>query len=391
MKPTLIKFLHWAFFASILVLIVNCHSTNEQGEPQNSSPAIPPTFATVLETRSPLGRVTGKLSSLGKPAACVPDGSHTASITYAESMDSYALLIWRDGVIEQECYFKEHGSSLRPESASMHKSVLGLLIVAAISDGYIKSVDDFASKYLPEWKDDERSDIRIRDLLTMSSGLRSLSSEGGLNSESSQFFMNGPAARAKILSLRLVDKPGTVFRYANTDSQLLGLILERAVDKSYEQYLSERLWQPLGADDAFVWHNEPQGFARTYSALHARARDWLRLGLLVKDYGLHNQQQIIPKALVSQMTSSSATNAGYGWQIWLGKDAQEKRYYNAERVGLAVTQSAPYSIKDLVFFDGFGGQRVYISRDENLVIVRLGDVRMDWDDAILPNLAIRAP
>lgn len=90
------------------------------------------------------------------------------------------------------------------------------------------------------------------------------------------------------------------------------------------------------------------------------------------------------------MTRASRTNANYGWQIWRGHTFERKRYYNDAKTGFEVLASAPFKLDDILYFDGFGGQRVYISKSEDLVIVRTGDVKMDWDDSALPNLVVDA-
>ena len=122
----------------------------------------------------------------------------------------------------------------------------------------------------------------------------------------------------------------------------------------------------------------------------ARPRDWLQLGLLWKDQGVSDGQQIIHPDIIDQATSPSERNPNYGWQIWRGETYEPKRYYNEDQTGIGIPASAPYGVDDLIFFDGFGGQRVYISKKEDLVIVRMGDARMDWDDAVLPNLVLEA-
>ena len=150
-----------------------------------------------------------------------------------------------------------------------------------------------------------------------------------------------------------------------------------------EMCIRDRLWAPLGAEDASVWLYEEDGFPRGHTALLARPRDWLRLGLLIKDQGKFEGEQLIPEALMEAATTPSAANANYGWQIWLGNEYQDMRFYNDAKIGPSVLASEPYAADDIVFFDGFGGQRVYTSRSENLVIVRLGALRFDWDDARL--------
>lgn len=347
-----------------------------------------PDYATAMERHKPLGKVSGDW----RPGFQAGDGAtkYEDALRYAADMQSYSLLIWRDGALELEHYFPPHTPDLRPESASMHKSVVGLLTAAAIADGHITSADDRVGDYIPEWDNDERGDIKIRNVLTMSSGLEPLSSEGGLTSEAYKYIYDGQDARTTTLGRPFKGEPGEEYHYMGVVSQLLVIILESATGQSYIDYFSERLWKPIGADDAYVWLNEEDGFPRGYSALLARASDWLRLGLLIKDEGVFDGQEIIPASLVNEATSSSTANPNYGWQIWLGVEHDEQRFYNDAKTGLNVLASEPFLVDDIIYFDGFGGQRVYISRSEDLVIVRQGEMRFDWDDAMLPNLVIKA-
>lgn len=347
-------------------------------------------LATVIERREPLGVVSGDLRSLGARAASEGEQFAQAKM-YAEKMGSYALLIWKDGSLKTEHYFEPYSMDLRAESASMHKSVVGMLVAAAIADGYIESVEDRSGNYIDSWDDDPRGDITIRNLLTMSSGLKPMSFEGGAEAEARRYVFDGEAARAATLAIGMSEHaPGETFQYLEAATQLLVLVLEEATGKAYADYLSERLWRPLGADDAYVWFNETDGFPRGYTGLLARPRDWLRLGMLIKDGGQYGDRQILPSHLLDQVIAPSKTNPNYGWHIWLGTEYQPDRYYNDLRTGFSVPASAPFAVDDLIYFDGFGGQRVYISRKEDMVIVRKGALRMDWDDSCLPNFVIAA-
>lgn len=347
-----------------------------------------PSYATAMERHKPLGKVIGSLRPDPQSGGAI--GKYEDALRYAEDMQSYSLLIWRDGALELEHYFPPYTEDLRAESASMHKSVVGLLVAAAIADGHINSADDRVGDYVPEWGNDPRGDITLRHLLTMSSGLEPLSTEGGETSDAVKYIFDGAAARATTLNRPLKGAPGEEYHYMGVASQLLVMALENATDQPYTDYLSARLWKSIGADDAYVWLNEEGGFPRGYTALLARARDWLRVGLLIKDHGVFEGEEIIPASLIDEATSSSVANPNYGWQIWLGATHEEQRFYDDGKTSFSVLASEPFLVDDMIYFDGFGGQRVYISRSEDLVIIRQGALRFDWDDAILPNLVIKA-
>lgn len=356
---------------------------------EDSPPAFqPPPNSAAMQTSKPLGTVGGKLVELD--VGLSTNNKFTAAIEYADVFDSYSLLIWHKGALRLEQYYDGFDADLRAETASMHKGVLGLLIAAAIEDKFISHADARIGDYISEWQELPEGDITVRQLLTMSSGLKSLSSEGGFNSQTMKFFTGQLNARATVLGLRLEAEPGTNFTYANTNSQLLALVLEAATGQEYADYLSQRLWQPLGADDAYVWYFEENSFPRTFASLLSRSRDWLKVGLLIKDDGAYQGRQIISPELMSAMTSASDNNPNYGWQIWLGNVHQSLRYYNDLKLGIGIPAKNPFNVDDMIYFDGFGGQRVYISKSEDIVIVRTGDTRVDWDDSVLPNMIIEA-
>ena len=384
--PKIMKLL----FLVVLLSISACTHSNKEivtSEVEKSPPAFEqPSNAQAMQTAKPLGTVKGDLNTLTTDLYSIDDFSE--AIEYADNLDSYSLLVWHKGALRLEQYYDGFDADLRPETASMHKSVLGLLVAAAIEDGFIENVDTSIGNYINEWKELPEGQITVRQLLTMSSGLSSLSREGGFESPATKFFTGRLDARATILALKQQVEAGTSFSYANTNSQLLALVLESATGQPYQDYLSERLWKPLGADDASVWYYEEQGFPRTYASLLARSRDWLKVGLLIKNDGAYLGQQIISSEMIKSMTSPSQLNPNYGWQVWLGNEYESSRYYNDLKLGFGVPADAPFATDDMVYFDGFGGQRVYISTKQDLVIVRTGDTRLDWDDSLLPNMII---
>lgn len=353
-------------------------------------------YATAMARHSPLGRVSGLPErSLCPEVSVAAMEKYRDALDYARDMHSYSLIVWRDGVCELAHYFPPYTRDLRPESASMHKSVVGLALAAAIADGFIDSVDDPIGKYLSAWEGDPRGKISLRDVVTMASGLEPLSVSGGIDSPAANFVIGPVDARQVVLNRPVQHPPGSVFHYSGFNTQLLLLVLEAATGERYSDYLSRRLWQRIGAGDAFTWNYaasavSQQSMPRAYTALLAKAEDWLRVGLLIKNFGRFMGEEILPKAMLEAATRPSKANPNYAWQLWLGTTYQSQRFYNQQQSGPAIPMAEPFLVEDMIYFDGFGGQRVYISRSEDLVIVRQGDMRIDWDDAILPNRVLRA-
>lgn len=321
--------------------------------------------------------------AVGAQVTLDPRGLAAAEL-YADRMRSVALLVYHRGALRYERYWPGFDASTRTNPNSMHKGVLALLVGAAIADGHIDSVDAPASRWIGEWRDTAHRDITVRELLQMSSGLE-VPVFGTW--QSSRILFGSDLSRG-VLALGTEAPHGTLFQYNNASSQILVMLLERATGKRYAQFLSERLWSRLGNGDAALWMDRPGGVPRGFCCLFATARDWLRVGRLFLDGGAVGEDQVVPSAWIREMTTPSPRNPGFGMHVWLGSPTDKERVYN--RHTIKAYHSAPFAAADIVFIDGFGGQRVYIVPSLELVIVRTGVSSTDWDDAILPNILIRA-
>ena len=313
---------------------------------------------------------------------------------YAEENGSMSLLVWHKGALQMEWYGEGFDQTSYMESASMHKSVMALLYGIAIEQGYIPSVDEPASTYLTEWQDDERSKITIRNMLQMAHGLSRAS--GGFSPLGDNMKLSlGTDWGGIALKSLAEDPPNTVFAYSNLNSQLLGLILQRATGMPYAEFLQTNLWSKVGESSAWVWLDRPGGLAKTSGSLFTPARNWLRLGLLHLNKGKVGGEQVVPEAWIEEVITPSPNNPNYGLQTWLGTEYRPKVDYG-KGVGAHVPHSEPFEARDVVYFDGANGQRVYIIASEALVIVRTGQGGLNfqtgaflWDEPKLPNLVLR--
>lgn len=339
-----------------------------------------------VEKSQPQERVPGVPSEAlptAAPAGLAPEGLAMAE-AYATSTESVALLIWHRGALRYEKYWPGFSPDTRTNPNSMHKAVLALLVGAAIEDGYLDSVDAPASKWLTEWQGDARRDVTVRELLQMSSGLE-IPVFGTWKSTRILF---GSDLAAGVIGLQAVEAHGSRFQYSNASSQLLVVLLERATGQRYSSYLSQRLWKPLGAADAALWMDREGGLPRGFCCIFATARDWLRIGRLILEKGRVGERQLIAARWIEEMTTPSPRNPNFGLHVWLGSPPQKERPYNDHTI--KAFHSEPFAANDVVFIDGFGGQRVYVVPSLELVIVRTGKSQTDWDDARLPNAIIRA-
>jgi CubicO group peptidase (beta-lactamase class C family) len=334
------------------------------------------------------GCAAAPLVSVSKP---FPAAAFAEMQAYSDRHQGVGLIVLIDGKVAGEVYSKSRSAATRTLSMSMHKTVVALAVGAAIEDGLIKSVDDPLGTYISEWKDDPRGKITVRQLLTMSSGLHNASMA---KMEMAAFnMMLGDDISGTALSAALEGKPGATFNYNNVNAQMAGMILSRVLQTAgrgrYANYLSQKIWCPLGNSDAHLWLEHTGGEPRYFAYLDATLRDWAHVGELIRGQGKVANTAILPASWIAEMSQPSAANPGYGLLLWRGSPWVKARRYSKE-VSLTVAHREAYLAGDVVFLDGFGGQRVYIVPSAKLVIARTGEPSMTWDDSVLVNIALKA-
>lgn len=326
--------------------------------------------------------------ALVSDAAGLPGATFEQMKAYSDQHGGVGLAVLRDGKLAAESYRAGANAATRASSQSMHKTVVAIMIGAAIGDGLIGSVDDPVGRYIDEWKDDPRGKITLRQLLSMASGLHNPSFS---KMEMAAMNMMLADVSSAALGLKIEGKAGT-FNYNNGNFQIAGLALSRALKKAergdYAAYLSEKLWCPLGNADASLWLERAGGEPRYYAYLDASVQDWARVGQLIAQQGKWGDKQLLPADWISKMAEPSPGNANYGLGIWRGTPWVKQRGYSKE-VAMTVPQKEAMLADDVLFLDGFGGQRVYIIPSAKLVLSRSGETDMAWDDSVLVNIALR--
>ncbi len=302
---------------------------------------------------------------------------------YSDEQQGFGLVVLKDGAVIHRGFDPGVTGATKTVSASMMKSVVAVLIGIAIDRGFIGSVDDPAEFYLPEWRGQPRGKITLRQLLTMSSGLEPVEFAD---------LLFAPDANKVALDATLTGEPDARFYYSNSTSQVLGTILDRQVKyygyEGFAKFLHRDFWCPLGNGEALLWTDET-GMPRTYAGLHAGLEDWARIGELIRNSGRVGDQQIVSSDWIAAMTQASPSNSQYGFHVWRAGDWTARRSYNPDNP-IGIPHAEPFAADDVIFFDGFGGQRVYIVPSKGLTIARVGLVNLEYDDAIVPNLLIRA-
>ena len=277
-----------------------------------------------------------------------------------EAFEPVAFLILKDGRIIFEKYWENYGPESMSNSFSMAKSIVGLLIGAAIDDGYIKSIEQPVSDFIPEFVNEKNKDLKIKDVLTMSSGLNWDESYGTLfNTTTNAYYGNN--IKKLIYGLEVIDKPGVGFKYLSGNTQLLAMVVEAASGRKISEYASEKFWKPMGAENDALWclDNE-NGMEKAFCCFNSNARDFARWGQLILNNGTWNGDTLIsPEYIQASIHPANLTDETgnkinyYGYQWWI-HDA------NGWKV--------PY-------MRGILGQYVFVIPEENAVVVRLGHKR----------------
>jgi CubicO group peptidase (beta-lactamase class C family) len=296
---------------------------------------------------------------------------------YAKTQNSNALLVLHKGKLQWEQYWNETTNESTSNSMSMAKTVIAILIGIAIDEGHIKSEKEPAATYITEWANDERNSIAIEDLLLMQSGLLNDGNTQDLFSDVIALYM-GTKVEDTALKIPLDKKPATIFDHNNANTQILGIILERATGESLESYTSSRLWQPIGAADAGWWLDRKDGMPKAFCCYFAQAEDWMIIGQLLLQNGRWNGQGVIPEDWINKMLTQSTLERDYGYHIWLNYEAGGNREKD---------RKAPFLVKNYLL-DGGHHQNVLIVPDYELVIVRIGESPSDWDESYMANKVI---
>ena len=309
---------------------------------------------------------------------------------YAKSQSALSLIVIHRGIIQFEEYWENKDRSVRFNPQSMSNTVLGMLTGLAISEGHIESVDDEIGKYISEWKNDDRGRTTIRQALQMSAGLEQMSQSYDLsiiNRSVRHHF--GTKFDEMALDLKQVDPPGVKYDYNNEVANILGLVIERATGMRYAEFLSSRIWKPLELDDAAMYLDREGGSVMKSCCILSRPYDWAKLGLLFLNDGKYKERTIVPSNWIKEMIMPSPTSDYYGYQVWLGSS-----FIPLKSVNMVYDKddNPPlFMTEDMISFSGYGGQRVWVSPKNELVVVYAARKWHNaWVEAKIPNIVLQS-
>jgi CubicO group peptidase (beta-lactamase class C family) len=292
--------------------------------------------------------------------------------SFLEANDTQAFIIIQDGAILYENYFNDTQRDSIVTSFSVAKSFTSALVGIAIDEGYIASVDDPITKYLPELveRDPRFDEITIHHLLLMASGLEYKAFCPLLfNSDDILTTYYPDQRKAALKFTKIIDPPGVYYRYNKYHPQLLGMILERATGMPVTTYLQTRIWDKLGMEFGGSWSTDSKAsdFEKMETGVNARAIDFAKFGVLFLNGGNWQGEQVISKAWVDESTSPLfPPNYSDYYSDWYrllpGEGHYKYMWYSLVR------EEGVYDFAA----EGDKGQLIYVSPLKNLVIVRNG-------------------
>lgn len=324
------------------------------------------------------------------------DGEHTispaaldAAAAWAEAHNSAALLVLHRGVVQLERYWQGIESDSLFTGRAMTRSMIPPLLAIAREEGAIDSLDDPVGQYLPEWRDDPRGAITIKQFLYNLSGLENpaLAGDPDPGNKSSRLALGGDARKAA-LAFDLENTPGQYFALSNANAQIVAAVLESATGEDYESYFNSRLWAPIGAGPAQFFMDTKGGMPATYCCFRATPRDWLRYGAALLNDGQVDETQVWPSGWVEEMTTPSDYYGLYAYQIWVGNPQPGKSRIYSENMDLTAPHGEGIQAEGFFYLEGGGYRMMYVLPEQELVILRLGYYDADWSTSALPNFIL---
>jgi CubicO group peptidase (beta-lactamase class C family) len=274
------------------------------------------------------------------------------------------LLVLKDGKIVLERYARTLTPTGRWTSFSVAKSFTSTLVGAAVRDGYIKSLDDPVTRYLPELTGSGYDGVSVRHVLTMTSGVKWSENYFDPNSDVVQMYAKPVAAgvdptTAYLRTLPSEAKPGTKWVYKTGETNLIGVIVTRATGKTLAEYASQKIWKPAGMERDGYWMIDASGQEIGGCCFSVSLRDYARMG----QFMLEGAKGVVPSDWVSAATGTtvSTDRAGqsYGYQWWTAPGRFDAR--------------------------GIYGQMIHVVPAKRLVVAIVGA----WPAAVGPALSLK--
>ncbi|MCC8034647.1 MAG: beta-lactamase family protein [Rikenellaceae bacterium] len=321
---------------------------------------------------------------------------------YLGSTDgTLAFVIIRNDSILYENYFNGHGPQDLSGIFSVTKSIVSLLTGIAIDEGYIESVDDPVTDYLPELarKNPYFSQLTISHLLDMRAGFKFNEDSRSPFSKSASFYF-GKNLGKKVGRLKFKAAPGEIYEYQSAQTALLGLALESAVGRNLGEYFDEKVAKPLGMQNTVTWavDDRRHNAVKAHCGLYLTAIDLAKIGRLYNNGGEWDGRRIVSREWI-EGTFKPQTQYHRSWyrtEIWLKNSDSEDYYFDTreaaegavtgggiglsgdkiricmgKREGSGTVGATAYG--DFYSAIGIMQQILYIDPERNIIGVRLGE------------------
>ena len=286
--------------------------------------------------------------------------------TYMRDHHVAGIMVVQDGKVRLERYGLGATPSSRWTSFSVAKSFTSTLVGAALRDGAIHSLDDKVVRYIPELSAGAYRDVTVRQLLTMTSGVRWNEDYVDPSSDVARMY-EGERKQGEPLLVTYMSRlprefpPGERWVYKTGETDLIGILVERATGKTLASYLSEKIWKPYGMGADAIWlKDEVDGTEAGGSGVSATLADYARLGQFLLEGGVADGKPVLADGWIADATRKHADigvpGRGYGYQWWTWDDGS---------------------------FAGIGifGQLLHVDPARHLVIVQLAAWPVAFDDA----------
>jgi len=279
---------------------------------------------------------------------------------YFRRQNVAGLLVIKDGQVVYERYGLGNTEHSRWISFSVSKSVVSMLFGAALKDGYIESVDEMVTDYLPRMRGSSYDQSTIRNVLQMASGVEWNEDYSDPESDVASVDWHTLMLMEQLSNQPRAAEPGEVFNYNTAESNLAGTLLRAAIGNNLSNYLSEKIWKPYGMEADATWNlTEEGGGEFAGCCISATLRDYGRIGMFaLADGQLPDGTNVLPDGWMQESTTPSKGLDSYGYFWWLG----DENTFDAS---------------------GIFGQAIRINRDKNVVIAihsarDEASARSDW-------------
>ena len=250
---------------------------------------------------------------------------------YMKAQRNAGLIILQGGKIRFEKYALDQTVDGRWTSFSVAKSFTSTLAGAAFKDGYIKSLNDKVSVYIPDLKGSVYDDVTVEQLLTMTSGVAWNEDYTDPNSDVALFNVHKakPGMDVTVSYMRGLKREapaGQKWVYKTGETNLIGVLVSSATKKTLSDYLTEKVWAPFGMEKDAIWMLGSTGHEISGCCISATLRDYARFGLFIAGGGKVGGTSIFPEDWLANATRKQADigvpGKGYGYQWWTYDDGR---------------------------------------------------------------------